>query len=147
MKMLIIMLENNLYGSVREKRFLQRLSHQSTEDFPKISSTRCPPAKLTWVFMVWTWNFPMQAILAQLNHQHLNWGKQGSQFFGWCCGVFCDVSDASSLRSRGNFGQPASPGRTGQWPLFYASTICGPWLSLWSAEVPKLHSCLVFKDV
>ncbi len=48
----------------------------------------------------------------------LNWGKWGLQFFRCCCGVFCDLLDESSLRSWGNFGRPATPGKVHHCSMF-----------------------------
>ncbi len=35
-----------------------------------------------------------------------------------CCGVFCDLLDESSLRSWGNFGRPATPGKVHHCSMF-----------------------------
>lgn len=48
----------------------------------------------------------------------LNWGKWDLQFFGCCCGVFCDLLDESSLCSWGNFGRPATPGKVLHCSMF-----------------------------
>ncbi len=48
----------------------------------------------------------------------LNWGKWGLQFFRCCCEVFCDLLDESSLRSWGNFGRPANPGKVHHCSMF-----------------------------
>ncbi len=72
----------------------------------------------------WSWNSAMQAIFAQslsyggVMNTDLNWGKWGLQFFRCCCGVFCDLLDESSLRSWGNFGWPATPGKVHHCSMF-----------------------------
>ncbi len=72
----------------------------------------------------WSWNSAMQAIFAQslsyggVMNTDLNWGKWGLQFFRCCCGVFCDLLDESSLRSWGNFGRPATPGKVHHCSMF-----------------------------
>ncbi len=71
-----------------------------------------------------SWNSAMQAIFAQslsyggVMNTDLNWGKWGLQFFRCCCGVFCDLLDESSLRSWGNFGRPATPGKVHHCSMF-----------------------------
>ncbi len=71
-----------------------------------------------------SWNSAMQAIFAQslsyggVMNTDLIWGKGGLQFFRCCCEVFCDLLDESSLRSWGNFGRPATPGKVHHCSMF-----------------------------
>ncbi len=71
-----------------------------------------------------SWNSAMQAIFSQslsyggVMNTDLNWGKWGLQFFRCFCGVFCDLLDESSLRSWGNFGRPATPGKVHHYSMF-----------------------------
>ncbi len=92
----------------------------------------------------WSWNSAMQAIFAQslsyggVMNTDLNWGKWGLQFFRYCCGVFCDLLDESSLRSWGNLvGRPLL-GRFTTVPCFRHLWIMALTVVRWSPKALEM---------
>ncbi len=87
-------------------------------------SSRCFLAKLRRAFMFFLLSsgFRLGTLSCRpyggVMNTDLNWGKWGLQFFRCCCGVCCDLLDESSLRSWGNFGRPATPGKVHHCSMF-----------------------------
>jgi len=92
-------------------------------------SSRCFLAKLRRAFMFFLLSsgfrlgthkpfLPSLFLMVESWTLTLTEASEALQFFRCCCGVFCDLLDESSLRSWGNFGRSATPGKVHHCSMF-----------------------------
>ena len=131
-----------LYARCNRTHIVQKvqvLSRQSTEYFPKSLGDHQDVFWQNWdkllcsvcsavVFVLelcHAGHFCPVSFFGGVMNTDLNWGKWGLQFFGCCCGVFCDLLDGSLLHSWGNFGWPGTPGTVYHCSVFLPFVVNG----------------------